>query len=120
MGENCPISEAEEWVCEGEDARTRMCLVISVTSDSLSNAASSMPPICRVQMIKQVPDFVKRRKTGSSQKGEQTVIILGSIWIVRHRTPGESRKETQRADKLPEHKVSLQVLQRASEGGHSS
>jgi hypothetical protein len=59
MGENCPISEAEEWVCEGEDARTRMCLVISVTSDSLSNAASSMPPICRVQMIKQVPDFVK-------------------------------------------------------------
>jgi hypothetical protein len=96
-----------------------MCLVISVTSDSLSNAASSMPPICRVQMIKQVPDFVKRRKTGSSQKGEQTVIILGSIWIIRHRTPGESRKETQRGDKLPEHKVSLQVLQRASEGGHS-
>jgi hypothetical protein len=39
-----------------------MCLVISVTSDSLSNAASSMPPICRVQM----PDFVKR--------GRQTLV----------------------------------------------
>ena len=49
-GENCPISDADA-PCEGVDARTRMCLVISVTRDSLSNAASSMPPICKNQYL---------------------------------------------------------------------
>jgi hypothetical protein len=41
-GENCPSSEAVDFPPE---ALTRICFVISVTSERRSNAASSIPPI---------------------------------------------------------------------------
>jgi hypothetical protein len=41
-GENCPSSDAVDLPPE---ARTRMCFVISVTSERRSNADSSIPPI---------------------------------------------------------------------------
>jgi hypothetical protein len=64
-------------------------------NDNVSNVGSSMPPICKLQMIKHLLEFVKsKKKKGLKKKLEHTITIWGSIWIIWHGTPRESRKET--------------------------
>jgi hypothetical protein len=62
-------------------------------NDNVSNVGSSMPPICKLQMIKHLLEFVKSQKKGFKKKLDHTITISGSIWIIWHGTPKESRKE---------------------------
>jgi len=44
-------------------------------NDNLSNIGSSMPPICKLQIIKHVLEFVKNKKKGLKRKLEHTIAI---------------------------------------------